>query len=354
MASRELRRTFVFTGISILCHLTIFIILLLNSPAAVTPKDSREAYVEILEHVGASASERVQDLKRQKAKALRRQRIQRQRRLDAAIQKILRTDISKLDRTTENSFLENIERGFQADYKIDLQQLLQKDKFLPVIWQKIRAKVSYRPEHLLAQISGHVRIRAHIDRGGKLLRLMDEEAEGNRELLGWVMLCVAEALKDPAFSQEMYADMTLDLNFHFLLGESAPQISSNTTKMVFAIEGTEPRRLLQNLPSGTLSNPMMARKSFAHPSLLENPMQEIPLFRISTDEIANFFKDRTLKNHQEWDFYAQEEKYKHHCEKAHNPNGCLLLARLYRSIGKNRKAEIYEELAQSSSPVYKK
>jgi hypothetical protein len=363
----KLRRIYIFIGFSVLVHLTVLRVLFLNPTNTLTPTATNKPFLELLEHVGPSAGERVAEIKRQKREALRRQGAKQKWRLDEALQKTLRTDISMFARPTENSFIENIESSYSTDGATDIQGLVQKNKFLPVIWRQIRGKIFYRPEHLLAQNSGHVRIVARVDKRGKLLRLIDEDADGKRELLGWVMLCVADALKDPVLTEEMDGNMTLDLNFYFTFGESPPPVSSNTTRMVFAIEGPGPRGMLADLASGNLSNLSsnlsMSRNSFARNTLARDrlmsdslddpdPILRLVLLKISTDEIANLFKDRTLKNHHEWDFYTREEKYKHQCEKARNPHGCFLLTGLYRSIGKNREADKYEEFAQSLDPEY--
>lgn len=273
----------------------------------------------------------------------RRQHAEAQRKLNIEIQKAFRTDVTNFADPHKNSFVENVESTYGSGSTADrFGGSFKISKSLELIWQRIRSRIGYRSEHILSRIAGDVKIGIRVNKKGKLLNVLESEAEGDRRLLGWVLLCLIDAFRDPFEHLYLDGNVTLDLRFHFSLGDPVPEPEAGL-RMVFPIVGDTTGGLIPRLATGNLEG---LAKDFSSHEDKGFTNHEIVLLTVSTDRIVNFFKDKKLRNRQEWDFYAQEENYKHHCDAAKNSQGCMLLAGLYKSIGKYHDSNRYEQLAR--------
>lgn len=162
---------------------------------------------------------------------------------------------------------------------IDLQKTLDNDRLLPKIWRQIRAHASYRPEHIRERIQGTVQVRVRLGRRGELLRIFEEAMTGPRELQGWVLLFLIEALKQPYLKEALPYSQVFEFSFVFFIRPwNYEQSQTNQNKMVFSINGTLP----------------------AHVRLAQNAQ--------------DLFADEKLKNKAEWSFYERLSIYEKACE----------------------------------------
>jgi hypothetical protein len=210
--------------------------------------------------------------------------------------------------------------------QVSIEKTLRDDLELPMLWKQIRAFLRYRPEHALARIAGDVQLRIRVDRDGKLLRIFEEGASGRKELLGWTILCLLEAFREPFLTKPLKDSRTLDLRIQYTMGEQVLSSNSRSARMLFVVEGdlytgSDPQE--QNPPMKGHLEPQ------DHPNRI--PF-EVKLYNISTKQIANIFRDKTLKNHLEWSYYAQRDFYQEHCYRHLNPLACERLNEIKNKV----------------------
>ncbi len=184
-----------------------------------------------------------------------------------------------------------------GDTVIDLQKTIDNDRLLPRIWRQIRAHASYRPEHIRERIQGVVQVRVRLGRRGELLRIFEESMTGPRELQGWVLLFLIEALQKPFLSEKLPAIKTLDLRFYFSMSQEFPPSQTNRERMIFPIDGSLP----------------------LHVQMAQNAQ--------------DMFADEKLKNASVWSFYERLSIYEKACEHR-NPAGCQKVKEMKRFVAK--------------------
>ena len=210
--------------------------------------------------------------------------------------------------------------------ELNLEKAFRDDVELPLLWKQIRLHLRYRPEHALARIQGDVHVRIRLDRQGKLLRIFKESATGPEELLGWTFLCLLNAFSNPYLSQPLYAERTLDLRVQFTMGQKVAASIVKSARMIFVVEGdlysgSDPEERVDP-PKGHLVPP-------------ENPMRipfEIPFLKISTKQVMDTFRDKTLKNHMEWNYFTQVDYYRDQCHRHGNKIACEKLDTLQKTV----------------------
>ncbi len=210
--------------------------------------------------------------------------------------------------------------------QVHLEKAMRDDRDLPLLWKQIRVFLRYRAEHALARIAGDVHLRIRVDRYGKLLRIFEESATGREELLGWTILCLLDAFREPFLRHPLESTRTLDLRVQYTMGRQVLPSQARSARMLFVVEGDlytgsdiehgEP------IPKGHLQPP-------DHPMRIPS---EIKLFSMSTKQIADTFRDKTLKNHNEWSYYAQREYYREQCHRHLNQPACKKLGQLTRQV----------------------
>lgn len=246
------------------------------------------------------------------------------------LNQVLRTDWAQLSKDSGESFIaQEINDVDIAAHgvELNLQKAFRDDVELPLLWRQIRLYLRYRPEHALARIAGDVQVRIRLDRNGKLLRIFKESATGRTELLGWTFLCLLEAFSKPFLSKPLYAERTLDLRVQFTMGKQVAASLVRSSRMIFVVEGdlysgSDPEERVE-APKGHLEPP-------------PNPQRipfEIPLLNISTKQMMDTFRDKTLKNHMEWNYFTQVDYYKDQCHRHGNRIACEKLNILKKSIG---------------------
>lgn len=326
-------RVYIFIVLSFLLHLLLWVGMPRIEQKVALRGDRLFLEFKSLARTGADNSNVVrQSLRSQSV----HQKELAQRRLDSRVQSILRysvVNLSKIERTES-------EMGV-ADEDLQGERSLQgagaiRAKVLPLVWKQIRANVGYRSEHFRSRIEGDVTIRVRINKYGKLLRIMEEDATGNHHLQGWVILCLMKALERPFLDKPLDANQLLELRFQFSLGRSVDSDVLNSQRMVFAIVG--------DLPVGGLFTgkvPKIIGRESAN-----SMVDEVTLLTVSTARIKNLFEDKTIRNQIEWSFYEQEEKLLQSCEVSKNLSACSELANIYKKIGNIAKAKHFDDIAK--------
>lgn len=236
------------------------------------------------------------------------------------LQGVLRTDWSSVAQdlqegealAQEIADVDIAAHGVQAG----IEKTLRDDLELPLLWKQIRVFLRYRPEHALARIAGDVQIRIRVDRYGKLLRIFEEGATGREELLGWTILCLQEAFREPFLTKPLQNSRTLDLRVQYTMGEQVLASQAKSARMLFVVEG--------DLYSGSDPQEESPTKR-GHLQPPDHPNRipfEIKIFSISTKQIMDTFKDKTLKNHKEWNYYVQRDYYQEQCHRHLNALAC--------------------------------
>ncbi|MBY0385917.1 hypothetical protein K2X05_12230 [bacterium] len=254
----------------------------------------------------------------------------REKKLSKDLRKALRTDWSQiLKETGENSVAQEINDVDIVAHgvELNLEKAFPDDVELPLLWKQIRLHLRYRPEHSLARIQGDVHVRIRVDRQGQLLRIFKESATGPPELLGWTLLCLLDAFSKPFLAKPFYAERTLDLRVQFTMGKQVAASLVRSARMIFVVEGdvysgSNPEERV-DAPKGHLEPP---------PNPMRNP-SEISLLRISTKQMMEIFRDKTLKNHMEWNYFTQVDYYKDQCHRHGNRIACEKLNSLQKTIG---------------------
>lgn len=210
--------------------------------------------------------------------------------------------------------------------QVNLEKALRDDLELPLLWKQIRVFLRYRPEHALARIAGDVHLRIRVDRYGKLLRIFEESATGREELLGWTILCLLEAFREPFLERPLESPRTLDLRVQYTMGQKVLASQARSARMVFVVEGDlytgSDVEDGAPIPKGHLQPP-------DHPMRISS---EIKIFSISTKQIADTFRDKTLKNHNEWSYYARRDYYSDQCHRHLNRSACEKLEAMTNKV----------------------
>ncbi len=246
------------------------------------------------------------------------------------LEEAFRTDWSNLAKQhTENQELahelgdvEIAANGVQ----VNLEKSLRDDRELPILWKQIRLFLSYRPEHSLARIAGDVHLRIRVDRFGKLLRIFEESATGREELLGWTILCLLEAFREPFLRYPLESPRTLDLRVQYTMGRKVLPSQVRSARMLFVVEG--------DLYTGSDEeeggpNPNSRLQPLDKPLWIS---PEIKLLSFSTKQITDTFRDKTLKNHKEWSYFAQRDYYADQCHRHLNQLACKKLRELTKVV----------------------
>ena len=210
--------------------------------------------------------------------------------------------------------------------QVNLEKSLRDDRELPLLWKQIRVFLRYRPEHALARIDGDVHLRIRVDRYGKLLRIFYESATGREELLGWTILCLLEAFREPFLRHPLESTRTLDLRVQYTMGQRVLASQAQSARMLFVVEG--------DLYTGSDSEEGGATPK-GHLQPPDHPMRissEIKIFSISTKQITDTFRDKTLKNHNEWSYFSQRDYYREQCHRHLNQPACKKLGQLTRQV----------------------
>lgn len=253
-----------------------------------------------------------------------------EKKISRDLSKVLRTDWKNLSiENGKNSVAQEINDVDIAVHgvELNLEKAFRDDVELPLLWKQIRLHLRYRPEHSLARIQGDVHVRIRLNRQGQLLRIFKESATGPPELLGWTFLCLLEAFSKPFLPKPLYAERTLDLRVQFTMGQQVAASLVRSARMIFVVEGdlysgSDPEERV-DVPKGHLEPPA-------------NPMRipfEIPLLRMSTKQLMDTFRDKTLKNHMEWNYFTQVDYYKDQCHRHRNGIACEKLKTLQQTIG---------------------
>jgi hypothetical protein len=251
-----------------------------------------------------------------------------------SLQSALRTDWSSVassfaeqQASTEGIATELSDVDIAANgIQVNIEKTLRDDLELPLLWKQIRLALRYRPEHSLARISGDVQVRIRVDRFGKLLRIFEEGATGPDHLVGWTILCLLEAFREPFLKKPMLRARTLDLRVQYTMGQTVLASKKNSARMRFVVEGdvysASDYEERVPVPKGHLQPP-------DHPNRIAD---EVIFYRASTTSIANNFRDRTLKNHHEWSYYAQREYYREQCHRHLNQQACKKLQEVTKKV----------------------
>jgi hypothetical protein len=218
----------------------------------------------------------------------------------------LRTDMAQFARDaveTQNRLGgDNPSDGMQ----VNLQKTIDEDHFYPRIWRQIRAHLGYRPEHVRERVAGRVVINIRLDRNGKLIRIVEETASGPRNLQGWTILCLIEALKNPFLSEPLPAPLELKLDILFTLQDGdMDSWTHDQNSMHFTLRGSTPM----------------------HQAALET--------------IHDVFADEPLKNHAEWNYFTRLNNYLDACENKGSHEACQKVADQYEAIGNTPLAQRY-------------
>ena len=247
-----------------------------------------------------------------------------------SLQSALRTDWSGLaEHHAENQELSqelgNVEIAANG-VQVNLEKSLRDDRELPILWKQIRLFLSYRPEHSLARFAGDVHLRIRVDRFGKLLRIFEESATGREELLGWTILCLLEAFREPFLRYPLESPRTLDLRVQYTMGRKVLPSQVRSARMLFVVEG--------DLYTGSDVEEGGPNENWRLQPL-DKPLwisPEIKLLSFSTKQITDTFRDKTLKNHKEWSYYAQRDYYGDQCHRRLNQQACKKLRELTKVV----------------------
>ncbi|MCB9073283.1 MAG: hypothetical protein H6623_06645 [Bdellovibrionaceae bacterium] len=268
-------------------------------------------------------------LRKQKLKNYNKRQAQN---LDDQLQKALRFSVTKF--AEKNTVESDLDLGTQDDSgtigDLDLQS-----KIYSQLWSKIRAQIDYRAEHFRSRIEGKVNLKVRVSRYGQLVRIMDEDAIGNRYLLGWVVICLTRALAQPLLLQPLNSHKILDLTFYFSLGDPLPPDQNSSQNLSFSIYGDIKKSNLISISQNTNES-----------SLLYGLTTELVSLRMSFARIKNIFEDKKITNRLDWDFYAKQELLTDYCERFKNQEACKLLADQYKAMGKQDQFVKYSMLAK--------
>lgn len=187
-----------------------------------------------------------------KARALRKSKRIARAKLDLAVQRVLRNSVAGYGQGSSGLALEEFDGGGEDGQTVD-------GKSYHRLWSQIRSHVSYLEEHRLLRLSGHVQISVRVDEYGKIQRILEETATGDRRLVGWVLLCLMEALKESVPEVAMGSKKLLELHFYFTLGDKTPEVAHSNKRMYFSIVGEKSDGILNQLARGQVPDPNLAR-----------------------------------------------------------------------------------------------
>jgi hypothetical protein len=314
--------------ISILLHGVLFFVLSKNKERPTTTKPFRMEWHTI---AGSAKTIVKSPAKNKFDSSKKNQPLQNQSSRGAkSLQAVLRTDWSGLTKQhAENQALsqelgdvEIAANGIQ----LNLEKALRDDRELPLLWKQIRVFLRYRPEHALARIAGDVHLRIRVDRFGKLLRIFHESATGREELLGWTILCLLEAFREPFLSHPLESPRTLDLRVQYTVRSQVLPSQAKSARMIFVVEGDR-----YTGSDAEERNPAPKGHLVPENAVMRNPF-EISIFSMSTKQIADTFRDKTLKNHKEWSYFSQREYYREQCHRHLNQQACKKLQELTQVV----------------------